>query len=117
MQRLLVLDDEERFRAVLRRILERSGYAVEEASRESLEKSTGVRIDLVIVHLQAPEPAGEEAIALVRELIGDVPIIVLSSFRNALEEALAMGADVTLKKPFDPDDLLAAVRMLLAGRE
>jgi DNA-binding response OmpR family regulator len=116
MYTILVADDEKGFRAIVRLALERVGYAVEEAAdgREGVDKFARTRIDLAIVDLQMPGQAGVETIGLIRELNADVPIIAVSGFPIALEDALVMGANLPLTKPFSLDELLVAVRMLLA---
>ena len=112
---ILVVDDEKMIRSLVRRALERSGYAVEEAGdgQHALEQFARAGVDLVVMDLQLPGQAGVETIGLIRELDADVPIIAVSGYPMALEDALVMGANARLRKPFSVDELLAAVRGLL----
>jgi DNA-binding response OmpR family regulator len=117
MHRLLVVDEDESFRWVLKRALERLGYGVEEAADggQSVDRLVHTPIDLVILDLQIAGPAGVETIGLIRDLSAEVPIIAVSRFPIALDDAVAAGANLSLTKPFSLDELLGGVRLLLVG--
>ena len=67
----------------------------------------------VIIDLQMPGQAGVETIGLIRDLSEGVPIIAVSGYPMALEDAKVIGATRSLSKPFSVEELLAAVRTLL----
>lgn len=110
---ILVIDDEKQIRKFLRITLAASGYKVEEAEKGE----TGVRLaasikpDLIVCDLGLPDIDGTEVIRQIREW-SQLPIIVLSirSDNKDIVEALDLGADDYLVKPFDSEILLARIR-------
>ena len=118
MHRILLVAEESSSRDIVRLSLERWGYDVEEAadSIEGVALFERERIDLVIVERGMPDPDGVETIAQIRELSEDVPIIAVSDSPMALEDATALGASLTLHKPFDAEKLWVAIRWLLGRR-
>ena len=117
MARLLVVDDEEADRIVLRTILERADHEVFEArdGREALDLYAGKGIEVVIMDLQMNDVHGLELITIVRDFIPRPPIIAISGTGEVqLEMAQALGAQKTLSKPISPQALLDAVREVLA---
>jgi CheY-like chemotaxis protein len=117
LARLLVVDDEEADRVVLQTILERADHEVFVArdGREALEVYEGRNIEVLITDLQMSDVHGLELITIVREFNPRPPIIAISGTGEIqLEMAQALGAQRTLTKPVRPEDLLAAVREVLA---
>lgn len=120
MARLLVVDDEEADRIVLKTILERAHHQVFLAKdgREALELFDGKGIEVLITDLQMSNVHGLELITIVREFDPRPPIIAISGTGEVqLDMAQALGAQKTLTKPVRPDELLTAVRDVLAGVE
>ena len=115
MHRILVVDDEKGIRDIFRRVLERCGYAVEEAAdgREALRLFARGDIDLVVLDLQLPNQAVAETLHLMRDQNTTVPIIAISGWAQDLEHAMLMGANVTFAKPFSLEDLIAEIRKRL----
>lgn len=114
--RVLVVDDEVHIRRLLRRTLERGGYAVEEAvdAGDALNTVKKLRPDAVLLDLGLPDRDGLELITLLKSG-GDIVILVVSA-REATDEkvaALDLGADDYVTKPFDGDELLARLRVAL----
>lgn len=114
----LVVDDELHIRRLLRRVLERGGYQVEEAESAAgaLAAAARVRPAVVVLDLGLPDRDGLELIAPLKAA-GDPALLVVSA-REATEEkvsALDLGADDFVTKPFDGDELLARVRAALRG--
>ena len=120
MARILVIDDDALLRGAIRVALESAGYEVIEAA----DGDAGLRLhrapgaDLVVVDLFMPERDGLEVIRAMRAEAPGAKIIAMSggsSLRlDLLDAAAAFGASRTLRKPFPPSMLLAAVRELLA---
>ena len=114
--RILIVDDETAILRVLRTNLKAHGFRVEEAATgvgalAALRKN---RPDLIILDLGLPDMDGADVIRSVRSE-SDAPIIVLS-VRGAERDkvqALDLGADDYLTKPFGADELLARIRVSL----
>jgi two-component system KDP operon response regulator KdpE len=110
---ILVIDDERQIRKFLRITLSASGYKVEEAEKGEvgMRMATSIKPDLIICDLGLPDIDGTEVIHQIREN-SSVPIIVLSvrSDNEDIVQALDLGADDYLVKPFDSEILLARIR-------
>jgi CheY-like chemotaxis protein len=118
MARLLVVDDDEADRIVLRTILERASHEVWVAKdgAEALSQFQGNRIEVVITDLQMSNVHGLELITILRELTPRPGIIAISGTgESQLDMARLMGASHTLQKPVRPDLLLNAVADLSRG--
>jgi two-component system KDP operon response regulator KdpE len=124
--RILIVDDEVEIRRALQRNLQAHGFDVIVAGNgeEALEKLALQRPDLVILDLGLPDMNGLEICKQVRTY-SHLPIIILS-VRDAEREkvqALDLGADDYITKPFGIDEVLARVRValrhvaLMQGRE
>ena len=114
--RILVIDDEEDIRMLLRELLERAGYSVDEAA----DGKTGLRQlyanapALVILDVSMPDMDGYQALERIRDL-SDVPVLMLTARTQELEKVrgLSAGADDYVAKPFGRQELLARVQALL----
>jgi len=114
--KVLVVDDEPPIRKLLRMGLSTQGYEILEASNgkmslELLEQKP----DLVILDLGLPDMQGLELLRMMRSRNEAVPIVVLSSRGDEVGkvQALDLGADDYITKPFSVRELLARVRAVM----
>ncbi|HEY7749917.1 MAG TPA: response regulator transcription factor [Aestuariivirgaceae bacterium] len=114
--KVLVIDDEPPIRKLLRMGLSTQGYQVIEASNGA----TALRLleenpSLIILDLGLPDIAGLELLRMIRDRDETVPVIVLSSREDELGkvQALDLGADDYVTKPFGMNELFARVRAAL----
>jgi two-component system KDP operon response regulator KdpE len=114
--KILVVDDEPPIRKLLRMGLSTQGYAVIEApnAKTSLELLSQ-EPDLIILDLGLPDMQGLELLRILRARNERVPIVVLSSRGDEAGkvQALDLGADDYVTKPFGMDELLARMRAAL----
>jgi two-component system KDP operon response regulator KdpE len=114
---VLVVDDEPPIRKLLRMGLATQGYAIFEApsGRVALELLACETIDLVILDLGLPDMRGHDLLRRIREDHRDLPVVVLSSRDDepGKVEALDLGADDYVTKPFGMGELLARLRAAL----
>lgn len=120
MERILIIDDDDLLRSILRQMLEREGYEVVDAQ----DGKEGVRLyrmkptDLVITDMLMPEKEGLETIMDLRRDFPKVKIIAMSGGgilgpEVYLQMAKGPGAIPTLTKPIKREELLEAVLELL----
>jgi two-component system, OmpR family, response regulator PhoP len=115
--RLLLVEDDQSLSRSLAVQLEKAGYAVDRAEdgREGLYYAQEYPIDLAIVDLGLPSVSGVELIRSLREEGKDYPILVLTARDRWQDkvEALKLGADDYVVKPFHVEELIARVDALL----
>jgi CheY-like chemotaxis protein len=112
----LIIDDEQAMRRGIVRILKKAGHETHEAAdgRAGMRLFRRVRPDLVITDLIMPEAEGIETIREIHREAPEVPIMAISGREKVyLRAAKAVGAQVSLEKPFRQDALLALVDRLL----
>ena len=112
--RVLVVDDEPAIRRFLRAGLSSQGYVVKELETglPAVDVARQGGADLIVLDLGLPDVDGMEVIGRIRAAGSAVPIIVLSSrdTESSKVDALDMGADDYVTKPFGIDELLARIR-------
>ncbi|OHD73182.1 MAG: hypothetical protein A2177_00405 [Spirochaetes bacterium RBG_13_68_11] len=117
--RVLVVDDDPIVLASCRRVLEEKGFAVVTAASvgAAVEQTLAQGFGLIIVDLKMPERDGLQLVQKVRTWARPVPVIVMSGFPTpeAILSSLASGAFVFLPKPFTPDELIAALQVVVPG--
>lgn len=121
MAQILIADDEEVFRNIIKKSLEIAGHKVLEAGngREALESFEENPSDVVIIDLVMPEKEGIETIIEFRQNFPDVKIIAMSgSGENSphLEMARHLGANAILDKPFYIEVLIETVNSLITNK-
>lgn len=119
---ILIIDDEEGMRVVVRTVLESEGFNVAEASNgeEGLAAVLELRPDLVLCDIEMPRKDGYEVLRMFLESgAAPIPFIFLSgrSARTDMRKGMNLGADDFLTKPFTGDELRAAVSTRLKLRE
>ncbi|TKD69891.1 response regulator [Pseudalkalibacillus hwajinpoensis] len=114
--RILVVDDEERIRKLLRMYLERENYEIEEAENgeEALEIATEDDFDLILLDLMLPGMDGIEVCQQMREQKA-TPVIMLTAKGEEANrvQGFEVGADDYITKPFSPREVVLRVKALL----
>ena len=116
---VLICDDEPSLRELIRVSLD-GPYRFAEADdgEQSLEIARRLRPDVVILDMMMPRLSGLEVLAELRqdETLSNTAVIVLTAQPGTREEALRQGADLVMVKPFEPEQITAAVEEVLAER-
>ena len=118
-RRILVIEDQEDLRRILRDLLVGSGYDVIEAAdgAEGVAKAQDEQPDLILMDIQLPVLDGYEAARQIKAnpRLAATPIIAVSSFamKGDEEKARSAGCDHYVTKPYSPIQLLRTVRTLL----
>ena len=114
--RVLVVDDEERIRKLVRMYLERNAFIVDEAEdgTEALAKALDTDYSLIILDLMLPGMDGRDVCTEIRQY-KDTPIIMLTAAGDESNRVhgFEIGADDYVVKPFSPRELMMRVKALL----
>jgi CheY-like chemotaxis protein len=116
---ILVVDDFDDTRLLLRTWLRKKGYCVVEAANgnEAIAKARDAAPDLIIMDVEMPELDGLSATRQIRKLknSGELPIVAVSAYGADLfrEQALEAGCNEYMSTPFEPDELEKLIRSLI----
>ena len=116
---ILVVDDFDDTRLLLRTWLNRKGFRVIEASngRQAVETARNQSPDFIIMDVEMPELDGLAATRQIREMdqLAGVPIVAVSAYGadQYRSQALEAGCDEYVSTPFDPDELEKLIRALI----
>lgn len=120
--RVLIVDDSPAMRAVIRRILELSGFDLDgclEASHggEAVGVLAAERVDVVLTDINMPVMNGEQLVSRIRHdrLLGGIPVVVVSTDQSEhrVRHMLELGASGYVSKPFVPEMLRLEVERVL----
>jgi two-component system cell cycle response regulator DivK len=120
-KRVLIVEDQEDNRAILRDLLSKSGYDLIEATNgeEGVALAQSQRPDLILMDVQLPIIDGYEATQRIKSNaeLRSIPVIAVTSYALSGDEAKARaaGCDAYVAKPFSPRLLLAKIRKYLPG--
>ena len=119
-KRILIVEDQEDNRTILRDALSTVGYELIEAlnGKDGVRLAQSERPDLILMDIQLPEMDGYEATQQIKSIaeLKTIPIIAVTSYALSGDEAKARaaGCDGYIAKPFSPRELLAKVRKYLS---
>lgn len=122
MAHILIVDDDDQIRRMLRRRLERDKHQITEAAdgEQALQACRNSTIDLALIDIIMPEKEGTETIMELQKNNPDLQIIAMSGGSSyitpemSLKLALQFGARAALQKPFSLDELISTINSLLA---
>ena len=118
-KRILVVEDQEDNRRIVRDLLSSVGYELIEAhdGEAGIQLAKEHRPDLILMDIQLPRIDGYEATRQIKAdpALRDIPIIVVTSYALSGDDkkAAAAGADAYVAKPFSPRQLLAKIQQFL----
>ena len=117
LDHILVVDDDEGIRSLVKKYLSENSYIVNTAknAEEALKKVQIIKFDLIILDIMMPGKTGLEFIQENKKKL-ETPIILLTAKGQASErvEGLETGADDYLPKPFEPKELILRIRNILS---
>ncbi|OPA81406.1 DNA-binding response regulator [Paenibacillus selenitireducens] len=116
LNRILVVDDEERIRRLLKMYLEKEGYTIEEAEdgETALQKSLETDFDLILLDVMLPGIDGVEVCTRLRQSKA-TPVIMLTAKGEEINrvQGFEVGADDYVVKPFSPREVIYRVKAIL----
>jgi two-component system response regulator HydG len=121
MKRILIIDDENDLRFVLKRFLTKHGYEVLEASsgKKALEILRGNEVDLILCDFKLDDMDGAEVLKAIKEINSVVPVIIITGYSNikTAVEVMRLGAIDYVTKPLLPEEILMTIRKALDAPE
>ena len=119
MYKILVVDDEQKIREVIREYAEFNGYEVEEAENgmEAIGLCKLNEYDLIIMDIMMPKLDGFSACKEIKK-IKDIPVIMLSARGEEYDKLFGfeLGIDDYMVKPFSPKELMARINVAISRR-
>jgi DNA-binding NtrC family response regulator len=117
----LIVDDDPGVRSMLSSILEDEGYSVEavDSGKEAIKTCEKLPFDVALVDINLPDVKGTELLHKMKQLQPKMVKIIITgypSIENAVS-ALNEKSDGFISKPFDPQDLLAMIKKLIAEKQ
>lgn len=116
MKKILIVDDEEKIREVLKEYADFEGYATDEAEdgMEAVKKCRDNEYDLIIMDVMMPKLDGFSAVKEIKKY-KDIPIIMLSARTEEYDKLFGfeLGVDDYVVKPFSPKEVMARVNVIL----
>jgi DNA-binding response OmpR family regulator len=116
---VLICDDEPSLRELIRvSLVGPYRFAEADDGEQSLEIARRLRPEVVILDMMMPRLSGLEVLVELRrdEALSGTAVIVLTAQPETREEALREGADLVMVKPFEPEQIMAAVEEVLTER-
>lgn len=117
MKKILVVDDEEKIRLIIKKYAEFEGYAISEAAdgMEAIEICKNEDFDLIILDVMMPELDGFSACKEIKK-IKDIPVIMLSARGEEYDKihGFETGVDDYVVKPFSPKELMMRVNVVIS---
>jgi two-component system, chemotaxis family, chemotaxis protein CheY len=124
--RVLIADDSPAMRCVIRRVVEMSGFAVDEFleacdGADALERLRSGPVDVILTDINMPRVNGEQLLCLMQQedLLRSTPVIVVSTdaTEHRIQKMLALGAKGYITKPFVPEALRRELDRVLEVRD
>lgn len=116
MEKLLIVDDEEKIREVLREYGEFEGYEIAEASdgMEAVNLCKTMDFDLIVMDIMMPKLDGYSAIKEIRKH-KDIPVLMLSARGEEYDKLFGfeIGIDDYVTKPFSPKEVMARIKAII----
>lgn len=117
LKELLIVDDHQGIRLLLKEIFNKEGYLVHLAANgaEAISLAENEKIDGVLVDMKIPDMSGIEIIKKIKNINATIPIFMMSGFSedNLIKDAKENGATRFFTKPFNIHDVIDGVRAVL----
>lgn len=117
MAKILVVDDEQNIRNIIKEYLEFEGFEYSEAENgiEALSKISKEKFDLVLLDIMMPKVDGIKVLKEIRSE-GDTPVILLTARAEEYDKLFGfeLGADDYIVKPFSPKEVMARIKAILS---
>jgi two-component system, NtrC family, response regulator HydG len=121
MKKILIIDDENDLRFVLKRFLSKHGYEVLEASsgKKALDLLRSNEVDLILCDFKLDDMDGDVVLKAIKEINATVPVIIITGYSNikTAVEVMRLGAIDYVTKPLLPEEILLTIRKAIDAPE
>ncbi len=121
MKKILVIDDEEPVRDVLKTALVENGYSVFEAEngKKGVQRFIDVNPDIIITDVNMPEMSGIDVTKKIKDMKSDADVVIMTGYgtEDLVVQSLRSGATNYIKKPVDFKELMGILDSLILKRE
>jgi DNA-binding NtrC family response regulator len=111
--RILIVDDEERFRNTMSRLLQIEGFETKTAGSgsDALHELQTNQYDIVILDVRMPEMTGPQVLARIKKINSEIEVIIMTGYASVdtAKEIMSLGAYDYLLKPYDTNELLEKI--------
>lgn len=118
--RILVVDDDQELRQTINELLSREGYRVEQAvnGKEAAAQVQKTNYDLVISDMVMPEISGIDLLKTLKQSGNETPLLMITGHTTIEDavEAIKLGAEDYIAKPFDGVELLTIIKRLYENK-
>ncbi|MBE6160965.1 MAG: response regulator transcription factor [Firmicutes bacterium] len=119
--KVLIVDDEELIRNVIKEYLQLNEYEYDEASDGiyAIDKVKNNKYDIIIMDIMMPKMDGYETVKKIREFNQNIPVIMLSARAEEYDKLIGfdLGIDDYVTKPFSPKELIARIKAVTKRNE
>jgi len=119
MEKILIVDDDEKVTSMLKKFLSTQGYQVTtiNQSAKTIQVAEAIRPDLFILDIMMPHPDGFTLCSWLRAdpRFAQTPILIITALDNTNSKAATFGANDFLTKPFDLDEISRRIGSLLGA--
>lgn len=114
MEKILIVEDDQRVHKALRRLFEPEGYSIEATfdGASGLKAALAAPPSAVVLDMRLPVMSGRDVCREIKQAVPNIPVIIVSAASDVTDKVslLEIGADDYVTKPFSPRELLARVR-------
>lgn len=114
MKNILVVDDEESVRVILKQILEKGGFGADVANdgEDAIEKMKKCSYDMLVTDINMPRMDGVALLKKSKELYPKIPVIFITAYGKdkIIMEAMKTGLSNYIEKPFKMDDVIRTIK-------
>lgn len=111
--KILIVDDEERFRNTMSKLLQIEGFETKTAGSgsDALQELQTSQYDIVILDVRMPEMTGPQVLARIKKINSEIEVIIMTGYASVdtAKEIMSLGAYDYLLKPYDTNELLEKI--------
>lgn len=117
MKKILIVDDQEGIRLLLKEVFERENFDTFLATQgfEALEMAKQIKFDVILLDIKLPLMNGVEVLRILKDTMPNISVVMMSAYNQPvfIQETLKLGAAHFFEKPFDIFEIIDVVREII----